>query len=241
MAAPLYPLTKTQVVYTSVNPQFESLAAQTLGDAATVNDGYDAAMLSIIANTPEEETGYPDLDQNLLDAAFTPGALEGSDFLPIANDTIQFTSAGDVIASELDVSMQPPPGTGTVDPCTPRFPPGIHCNFSDEGRANLDYFSGPLGIIQQACKAYTYVEDLTSLYTQMPVARVTISSGDTSVVFAQLTTQNVTDANGSRMHYMLTITVSTKKTGSFDFVVAVYLNGINKPLLIGYCVQIESQ
>lgn len=107
-----YPLTKTQIVYSSVQPNFTGLAADTLGDHATERDGFDALFEGTAANLPDDEKMLAAIDGDIADAGFKPGEFESANLLPLAADTADFTGAGDGIALEVDGALTPPTDSG---------------------------------------------------------------------------------------------------------------------------------
>lgn len=109
MAWPLYPIGKTQLVYASVGPAFEQLAADTLADHATGKDGFDDVFNQAALSLPAEEGEIAAFTPDLLDMGFETGKFEGSNLLPLAKDTADFTGAGDPLAQGVDNSVTTPP------------------------------------------------------------------------------------------------------------------------------------
>jgi uncharacterized membrane protein YgcG len=103
-------------VYNTVGPHFEQLAADILGDHGTEKDGFDTLFTPAALSLPEEEVNLAAFTPDLLDAGFTAGEFEGSNLLPIAKDTADFTGAGDPLAQDIGNSTtvtQPPGSSGS--------------------------------------------------------------------------------------------------------------------------------
>lgn len=120
----IFPLTKTQLQYAASQPVFEPLAAQTLGNAASSTDGFDADLLAV-ANQLSSETNLINAgDSDLADAGFPVGKFAADNIDPIVHDVGAFTSAGDSIKQGLDDSAQIPDSTP---------PPAQGCQPADAG------------------------------------------------------------------------------------------------------------
>lgn len=101
--------------YQEEGPSFVALAAGTLGDAGTNLDGYDAAMLDILATLDGDAAAPADLAEHVAAADFVNGQFIADNGTPLADELAAFKEAGDNVVNEVNTSYggtpQPPPVT----------------------------------------------------------------------------------------------------------------------------------
>jgi hypothetical protein len=108
-------LTDSDLGYQPGAATFATLAAATLGDAATDRDGFSEVIAPALHGFDADTAAIPSLDSDLGDAGFTPGDLEASQLAPLAADAQTFVDGTDVSVNALaidtgqDVSPPPPP------------------------------------------------------------------------------------------------------------------------------------
>lgn len=120
MARALIPrLAESDVALPSSAGGFRGLAAETLGNAGTDADGFDALMLDAAQTVAAGDAAGVSIDSDVQDAQFVPGQFKAANLDPISTDLGTFLAGGDnaqaVIDGAATTPTAPPPGT-TVAP-----------------------------------------------------------------------------------------------------------------------------
>lgn len=82
-------------------PSFSQLAADTLGNAATETDGFDATLQDIALALASESDGLSALAADVEEAAFAVGAFEAESLAPTALDLAASVTNGDDLIGDL--------------------------------------------------------------------------------------------------------------------------------------------
>lgn len=109
-------LTDSDLHYQPEQPSFVRIAADTLGEAGTVNDGYDADMLTLLADVEDGQKLVPDLDGDLSAAGFNIADFPAAEIHPLAADVGAFVEAGDGIANDLNLAYGGTPASSSGTP-----------------------------------------------------------------------------------------------------------------------------
>jgi hypothetical protein len=109
------PLKPGDLVYTPGKPQFSQLAADTLGNAGTTGDGFDALFASVATIVDADIISMGVLDGFLAAAGFVDGAIASAVYTPIAHQYDTFLAVGDADIGSIDDVIggsSPPAGPG---------------------------------------------------------------------------------------------------------------------------------
>lgn len=104
-------LTDEHLRFTPVGSRFESIAAQTLDNAGTGEDGFDDMHAAIVQAFGDDAPALSSLDQHLTDADFVPGEFADAYHAPIIAEVQPLLDAGDSTLSELAGTF-----SGTIAP-----------------------------------------------------------------------------------------------------------------------------
>jgi hypothetical protein len=88
-------------VYTPVGSDFRAVTANTLGNVATGNDGFDALMAAPAATVDADHDAVHDVSVSVAAADFNPGDAASALLTPVEVETAAFIAGGDGLFSSL--------------------------------------------------------------------------------------------------------------------------------------------
>lgn len=98
----LPPLAPGALTYTPGKPQFSDLAAQTLGNAGTSADGFDALFTSVASIVDADIASLAVFDALAVAGGFVDGAVSAILLEPIAHEYSAFLAVGDADMGSVD-------------------------------------------------------------------------------------------------------------------------------------------